>query len=325
MRTLDTVRDTRVRSSAIRSQRVVGRGAPWNVTKLAYSVVAIFGPTASGKSAVAHALAARLATKVVSADALQVYSGIPILTNQSPEPTRLTAFRELTEEMSVGEYAPLAHSEIDALIAANGHVVVAGGTGLYLRAALADLAIPAGADPEHRAALERGYDADPAAAHARLAEIDPAAAQAVHVNDRRRVVRALELAEVGDSLVPASDELWSSSMRHPTLVVGLEVSPDVLDRRIRARTGHMFARGAVAEAHAALSGPISKTAAKTLGLAELTSLSPDEAAARLVVRTRRYAAYQRKWMRRIPGISLVDADRSPEEVVDDVLDLACTR
>jgi tRNA dimethylallyltransferase len=325
MRTLDTVRDTRVRNSAIRSQWVVGRGAPRNVTKLAYSVVAVFGPTASGKSAVAHALAVRLATEVVSADALQVYAGMPILTNQSPETTRLTAFRELTEEMSVGEYASLAHAEIDALIAANGHAVVAGGTGLYLRAALADLAIPAPVDPERRGALERAYDVDPTAAHERLAEVDPAAAQAVHVNDRRRVVRALELAEVGDSLVPESEELWSSSMRHPTLVVGLEVSPDVLDRRIRARTADMVARGAVTEAHAALSGPISKTAAQALGLTELTSFSPDEAAERLVVRTRQYAAYQRKWMRRIPGIALVDADRAPEEVVDDVLDLARAR
>jgi tRNA dimethylallyltransferase len=324
MHTLDTVRDTRVRISAIRSQWVVGRGAPRNVTKLAYSVVAVFGPTASGKSAVAHALAARLATEVVSADALQVYAGMPTLTNQAPEPTRLTAFRELTEEMSVGEYASLAHSEIDGLIAATGHAVVAGGTGLYLRAALADLAIPAAVDPKHRAALERGYDADPAAAHERLAQIDPIAARTVHVNDRRRVVRALELAEVGDSLVPASDELWSSSMRHPTLVVGLDVSPDVLDRRIRARTHDMVARGAVAEAQAALSGPISKTAKQALGLTELTSLSPEAAAERLVVRTRQYAAYQRKWMRRIPDIALVDADRAPEEVVDDVVDLART-
>jgi len=295
------------------------------VTKLADSVVALFGPTASGKSAVAHALAARLETEVVSADALQVYRGIPILTNQTLEPTRLTAFRDLSEEMSVAEYASLAHTVIDDLIAANGSVVVAGGTGLYLRAALADLAIPASGDPVRRLELERIYDTDPSAAHERLAQADPAAAQLVHVNDRRRVVRALELAEAGRSLVPASDELWSISTRHPTLVVGLDVPSDELDRRIRARTEDMVARGAVAEAHAALAGPISKTASKALGLAELMSLPSDEAAERLVVRTRRYAAYQRKWMRRIPGIVLVDADRPREEVVDDVLDLARAR
>jgi len=110
-----TLRVPRVRISPLRSQWVVGRGAPRNVTTLAYSVVAIFGPTASGKSAVAHALAARLATEVVSADALQVYAGMPILTNQSPEPTRLTAFRDLTEEVGNDPTAALAHAEIDAV------------------------------------------------------------------------------------------------------------------------------------------------------------------------------------------------------------------
>ncbi len=114
-------------------------------------------------------------------------------------------------------------------------------------------------------------------------------------------------------------------MRHPTLVVGLDLPTDELDRRIRARAEMMIARGAVAEAHAAMSAPISRTAAKALGLTELATLPPDEALERLVERTRRYARYQRKWMRRIPGIELVDANRAPEEVVDDVIDLARAR
>ena len=325
MHTFAAVRDPRVRNSARRSQRVVGRGAPRDVTELAYSVIAIFGPTASGKSAVAQELAIRIGTEVVSADALQVYAGLPILTNQSPAPTRLTAFRDLSEEMSVGEYAGLAHAAIDELVATHGGAVVAGGTGLYLRAALADLAIPASVGPEQRAALERVYDEDPQAAHDRLEALDPAAAGRVHVNDRRRVVRALELAESGSSLVPATDELWSASMRHSTLVVGLELPAEELDRRIRARAEDMVARGAVAEARSATAGPISKTAAKALGLNELTTLPLDEATEQLVARTRRYAAYQRKWMRRIPGIALVDANRAPEEVVDDILDVARAR
>jgi tRNA dimethylallyltransferase len=147
----------------------------------------------------------------------------------------------------------------------------------------------------------------------------------VHPNDRRRVVRALELAEAGASLVPETDALWSTSTRHPTVVVGLELPADELDRRIRARAEAMIARGAVDEARTAIAGPISKTAAKALGLAELTTLPLAEATERLIERTRRYAAYQRKWMRRIPGIELVDADRPPGEVVDDVLDLARAR
>jgi tRNA dimethylallyltransferase len=325
MHTPGAVRDTRVRSSAIRSQWVVGRGAPRDVTKPAYPVVAVFGPTGSGKSAVAHQLAVHLGTEVVSADALQVYVGIPILTNQTSPPERLTAFRRLSEEMSVGEYAVRAHAAIDELVDTRGCAVVAGGTGLYLRAALADLGIPGAVAPETRARLERLYDADPKAAYERLVRADPGAARAVHANDRRRVVRALELAEEGDSLAPASGELWSTSMRHPTLVVGLDVPAEVLDRRIRSRAEEMIARGAVAEAEAAMSGSISKTAAKALGLAELTTLPPGEAIERLVERTRRYATYQRKWMRRIPGIELVDANRAAEEVVDDVVDLARAR
>jgi tRNA dimethylallyltransferase len=295
------------------------------MTTLRYSVIGIFGPTASGKSDVAHELAMRLRTEVVSADALQVYEGIPILTNQSPYPTRLTAIRTLADDMSVGEYAKLAHAEIDDLVAANGVAVVAGGTGLYLRAALADLAIPRAVARGTRARLEAMYDTDPPGAHARLRLLDATAAAAVHVNDRRRVVRALELAESGSSLVPATDELWSTGMRHRTLVVGLDVPPTVLAERIRERTRSMVARGAADEARAAITSPISRTAAKALGLNELTTLPLDEAAERIELRTRRYASYQRKWMRRIPGIELVRADRPAVEVVDAILDLARAR
>src|SRR5918999_3357633 len=182
-------------------------------------VIAIFGPTASGKSDVAEGLADRLGTEVVSADALQVYRGLPILTNQSPRPTRLVAIRELDEQMSVGEYATLAHAVIDELVEAHGCAVVAGGTGLYLRAALADLELPPPPAPGARERWEAAYDADATAAHARLLELDPGAAEAVHVHDRRRVVRALELAEAGESLATDENRLWSEQMRRPTIVV----------------------------------------------------------------------------------------------------------
>jgi tRNA dimethylallyltransferase len=325
MHTFVTVRAPRVGISALRSQRVVGWGAPQAVSTLRHSVVAIFGPTASGKSDVAHELATQLRTEVVSADALQVYDGIPILTNQSQYPARLTAIRSLSAEMSVGEYATLAHAEIDDLVVANGVAVVAGGTGLYLRAALADLAIPEAVPRAARARLEAMYDSDPSEAHAHLERLDVAAAAAVHVNDRRRVVRALELAESGSSLVPAADELWSTSMRHTTLVIGLVVPPAVLAERIRDRTRDMVGRGAAEEARAAMASPLSRTAAKALGLVELTTLPLDEAAERIEMRTRRYASYQRKWMRRIPGIELVRADPPAVEVVDAILDLARAR
>ncbi len=325
MHTLDTIRDTRVSISALRLQWVVGWGAPQNVTKLGHEVVAIFGPTASGKSAVAQLIADALDTEVVSADALQVYRGLAILTNQPSEPTRLVGIRDLGETMSVGEYATLAHDAIDDLVTMHGTAVVTGGTGLYLRAALADLEIPPAVDHATRTQLEQVYDDDPDAAYVRVGELDPVAAASVHVNDRRRVVRALELALAGETLAPATNRLWSETTRRPTLVVGLELPGAELERRIDARTDEMIRRGVVDEVRDALRTPVSHTAHKALGLDELATLPVAEARERLVLRTRRYAAYQRKWMRRIPGIVLIDADRPVEQVADAVLDVARSR
>ncbi len=230
-----------------------GPGCPKKLPEFP-EVLAVFGPTASGKSAVAEALAVRLATEVVSADALQVYRGLPILTNQPTTPTRLVAIRELTDEMSVGEYARLAHEAIDELVAANGAAVVAGGTGLYLRAAVADLKLPPAPAPGARERWDAAYDADPEAAYARLEEVDPRAAAVVHATDRRRVVRALELAELGESLAPDDDRLWSGETRRPTLVAGLEIAGDRLEQRIEARAEEMLAAGVVDEVRTALAG-----------------------------------------------------------------------
>jgi tRNA dimethylallyltransferase len=284
-------------------------------------VVAIFGPTASGKTAVSQRVAIELTTEVVSADALQVYRGLPILTNQPETPTRLVAIRDLSQEFSVGEYASLAHAAIDELVDASGIAVVSGGTGLYFRAALVDLELPPSPENGARARWERLYDENPVATFAQLTELDPIAASLVHRNDRRRVVRALELAENDSSLAPARNRLWSSATRRPTLVVGLDLPPESLERRIRQRAAEMFRRGAVAEARRATARAVSRTADKALGLRELTTLTESEALERLVVRTRRYSAYQRKWMRRIEGIVMLDGDRHSEEVARAILDL----
>ena len=290
------------------------------------TVIGIFGPTASGKSRVAAEVAARIPAELVSADALQVYRGLPILTNQPSEPTRMVGIWPLDREASVGEYAPLAHAAVDEILAAGRTPIVVGGTGLYLRAALAELALPPAPAPGARQRWEQFYDERGAAgAHARLEELDAAAAAAVHANDRRRVVRALELADAGASLAPGEDRLWAAETRHPTLVVGLDVPKNVLERRIEERTCAMFDEGVQEEVSRALAGTVSLTARQALGLQEVATLPRDEAIAALVVRTRRYAAYQRRWMRRIPGIAMVDADRPPGEIADDIVALARTR
>ena len=287
------------------------------------AVVAIFGPTASGKSAVAEALAERIPAELVSADAMQVYRGLPILTNQSSFPTHLVGLWPLSHEASVAEYQEVAHATIDAILERGRIPVVVGGTGLYLRAALAPLALPPPPAAGARERWERLYDRLGAQAmHAVLAERDPAAAAAVHANDRRRIVRALELVEAGASLRPREDRLWSGDLRHPTLIVGLDVPKDVLDRRIEERTRSMFGRGVEDEVGRALASPLSSTARHVHGLREIAALPREEAIDALIARTRRYAAYQRKWMRRIPGLVSLAADRPAGEVADEVLELA---
>lgn len=289
-------------------------------------VLAVFGPTASGKTAVAEALAARLPGEVVSADALQAYRGLPILTNQPDRPTRLVGVWPLDHEGSVGEYQRLAHAAVDEILADGRIPVVAGGTGLYLRAALAELDLPPAPPPGAREAWERLYDEEGAQrAHALLAERDAAAAAVVHPNDRRRVVRALELSEAGASLRPPRDRLWSQEMRRPTVIVGLDVPSEELERRIEARARAMAERGAGAEARAALAGRLSASARKVIGLEEFARLPQEEAVAAVALRTRRYAAYQRKWLRRIPGAVSVAADRPPDAVADAILEVARTR
>jgi tRNA dimethylallyltransferase len=289
-------------------------------------VIAIFGPTASGKSAVAEALAERIPARLISADAMQVYRGVPILTNQSDFPTELVGIWGLGHEASVGEYAKLAHAAVDGALDQGLTPVVVGGTGLYLRAALVELDLPPAPGPDERERWEQTYDElGPTAAHELLAERDPQAAARVHANDRRRVVRALELSEAGASLAPQDGRLWSDDVRHPTLLVGLDVPTDVLEARIDERTRTMFERGAVEEARRALSGPVSSSARTIHGLVEVATLSPEEAFGALVRRTRRFAAYQRKWMRRIPGLVSLPADRPPGEVADAILEVARAR
>jgi tRNA dimethylallyltransferase len=289
-------------------------------------VVAIFGPTASGKTAVAEVVADRLEGEVISADSMQAYRGLPILTAQPQRPTRLVGIWPLTYEGSVAEYAELAHAAIDELLADGRTPVVAGGTGLYLRAALVDLGLPPAPPPGARAHWEELYDRLGAErAHAVLAERDPEAAAHVHANDRRRVVRALELSELGSSLNPDADRLWTDEVRHATIVFGLDVPRDVLLERIERRAREMFEAGVVDEARKALAGDVSATAIRALGLREVAELPPDEALEALIVRTGRYAAYQRKWMRRIPGLVSVNANRPAEEIADEIVQVARAR
>jgi tRNA dimethylallyltransferase len=298
-------------------------------------VIGIFGATASGKSALALALARRVPSEIVSVDAMQVYAGVETLTNQpsaaerAEVPHHLVGFLPLTETSSVGAHAPLAHAAIDAAAERGALPLVVGGTGLYLRAALAELDLPPAVGVAERARWERFYDERGAgAALGELERRDPRAASRLHANDRRRVVRALELAERGTSLAPERDRLWGSGMRRPALVAVVSWPRAELRARIAARTEAMLAGGALDEVRALRAAGIepSPTAARILGLAQLGAhLDGDralaEVAAEITLRTGQYARRQETWARRIPeSIELAGAD-GPERNADRLLEL----
>ena len=288
-------------------------------------VIALFGPTAAGKSAVAGLLREPLGAEVVSADSAALYAGLPVLTAAPPYPARLVGTVPLDRNVSVGEYQRWAHAAVDEILDANAIAVVAGGTGLYFRAALSRLEIPPPPSPERRAHWQCVYDREgPEAAHALLAERDPAAAARVHANDRKRVIRALELAEAGESLAPVNDTLWTAEARHPTLIVTLDLPLEELDRRIEERTQAMAADGAVDEARRAWGRPLSDTARKVLGLEQFATLSLQEAVAEVARATKRLARYQRKWLRNLRGAVRLDGNRPAEEIADEIIALGRT-
>ena len=287
------------------------------------AVIGLFGPTASGKTAVAGALRERLDAVIVSADSAAVYEGLPVLTAAPEYPARLVGIVPLDRDVSVGDYQTRAHEAVDEAVARGRPAVVAGGTGLYFRAALAALALPPPPAAGRRAFWQGEYDRlGGTEAHALLATRDPAAAARVHPNDRKRVVRALELAEAGRSLAPEADTLWGGPLRHPTLVVALDAPLEVLDRRIHERTLAMVERGAVDEASRAWSGNLSPTARKVLGLEQFATLPVEQAVEEVEQATRRLARYQRKWLRRMASAVTLDATRPAEELADAIVALA---
>jgi tRNA dimethylallyltransferase len=291
---------------------------------VADAVLALFGPTASGKTAVARAMLDLVPAEVISADAAALFRGLPVLTAAPDYPARLVGIFDVEHDVSVAEFQRLAFAAVDDVIAAGRTPIVVGGTGLYLRAALADLELPPPPAEGARERWQEFYDVEGAVrAHGRLQTVDPEAAARVHANDRRRVVRALELADAGSSL--AGDALWSPDTRRPTLVFGLEVTDEVLEERIAVRTDWMLEHGAVDEARAALARPLSGSARKLMGLVDFAELPANEARAAVVASNRRLARYQRKWMRRIPGLVAVDGNRGAAEVAAEIVATARAR
>jgi tRNA dimethylallyltransferase len=294
-------------------------------------VIALFGPTGVGKTELAIELGRLLRADgerpvAVSADALQVYQGLETLTGAATPHERaqlehrLISFLPVDASFSAGQYAELAHAEIDALLAAGARPIVVGGTGLYLRAALAELRLrpppPEGARERWLAELERR---GPAALHAVLRERAPWAADEIEPGDRQRIVRALELLDAGEFEPHGEEsELWTGDTRRSTLLVGLVMERDQLYRRIDARVDAMLAAGAEDEVRRANAAGASLTARKALGFQDLLAGDVES----MKRRTRNYARRQLTWMRKLAGVHMVDTTgRSPADAAAEILGL----
>ena len=282
-------------------------------------VLAVVGPTATGKSELAIALATRVGGEVVNADSMQLYRGMDIGTAKVPPderrvPHHLLDVWPVTKSAAVAEYQQLARATI-ADVHARGRVpVLVGGSGLYLRGALDDLEFP-GESPEIRARryadlAERGARA----LHAELAERDPTAAAAILPTNGRRIVRALEVIELTGRPFTATMPGFESV--YDTTFVGLD--REDLDERVASRVDRMIELGFVAEVRELLGAGLrdSPTAGKALGYAQLLAVLDDRGhlvgdlrgAVEATVRaTRRFVRRQRSWFRRDPRITWLDA------------------
>ena len=294
-------------------------------------VIALFGPTGMGKTEIAIALAESLDAEIVSADSMQVYRGLAIVTNQPTAeqlarvPHHLVGIVDPREEFSVARYAGLAQAAIDDVLGRGRRVVVAGGSGLYLRAALGGLTFGGPPSAARRPLLETLAATDPGALRERLRQADPAVFAAIDAGNPRRLVRAVEALETGGrSPAPhAGDALWSSAgLRWPTRLLALEVDRQRLRERVEERVEEMARRGLLDEI-AALPRPLSRTVAQAIGVREMLAvlageLSLDDALAGMKARTRGYVRRQLTWMRKLNADIIPTSARPPESVAREI-------
>jgi tRNA dimethylallyltransferase len=281
-------------------------------------VIAVVGPTAAGKSDLALRLAHAFGGEIVNADSMQLYAGMDIGTakltvaERQGVPHHLLDIWDVRQTASVAEYQRLAREAIAAIQGRGLVPVLAGGSGLYVRAALDPLEFP-GTDPQLRTRLEAELaERGPAVLHARLAGLDPVAAAAILPSNGRRIVRALEVIELSGR--PFSAVLPDYEALYPAVQVGLAVDRAELDQRITDRTARMFAAGLAEEVAGLARAGLreGRTASRALGYAQVLRFlegeySLAEAHAQTVLATRRFVRRQESWFRRDPRVTWLPA------------------
>lgn len=293
-------------------------------------MLVILGPTASGKSDAAMALARQVGGELLSVDSMQVYRGMDIGTAKPTPAERAEVRHHLIDvagpdqPFTVARFVDLADEVIRDARQRRVPLVLTGGTPLYYKALFDGLFGGPGADAAVR---DRLRAVPPDELHRRLLAVDPAAAARIHVNDSKRLIRALEVFELTGRPISSFQTDWSApARRHEAAWVGLAWDKDALNRRINARVKGMLAAGWVEEVRGLLAryGTLSHTAAEATGYRELIEhvegrLPLDVAAERIKIATRQLARRQMKWFRRFPGVTWIPADQPPDAIATRIL------
>lgn len=285
-------------------------------------LLVLVGPTAVGKTGAAVALCQAFGAEIVNADSVQVYRGLdigsakPTLAERAQAPHHLVDVADPDQEMTAAHFAELADQAIAQIRAQGKPVLVAGGTGLYVRALLFGLAPTPAVDPGLRADLARQWQAQgPQALHARLAALDPASAQRLPAGDRQRVLRALEVClQTGQPYSQHLARHGFSQERHAHRVVGLTRPRPELNQRIEERCRQMWEQGLIEETRALLAAGLSPQAKslQTLGYRQALAVlegrqEPQAALAEMIQKTKAYAKRQMTWFRAMQGINWLPA------------------
>ena len=295
-------------------------------------VFAISGPTSSGKTNLAIKLAQNIDGEVIGVDSSQIYKSIPIGTAQPSKkeldaiPHHLIGIKDLNEPISAGEYAKLVDEKIYEIIDRKKVPILCGGTGLYFKALFEGIFSDSKTDLDIRKRLEKEYDIDKEVLYKKLESIDPNYALKVHINNKKRLIRALELYETtGKNMSDNfSSENEKSDFHDRFFTVYLKMSRPILQKRIVKRTNYMLENGLIEEVKNIIDKGYDVSQLDYIGFDEIASylianMSLEEACEKIIIRTRQYAKRQLKWFDAQEFNIVIDADNiNSDDMVDKI-------
>ena len=298
-------------------------------------IFSIFGPTGIGKSSLAIELAKKIDGEIIGVDSRQIYNGIPIGTAQPDSsqlnevPHHLIGFKKLNEKVSAGEYVELIDNKIDKIIQKNKSPILCGGTGLYFKSLKDGIFEGSHTNEDIRSRLEKEYEIDKEKLFRSLQKIDPDYSNKVHINNKKRLIRALEVFETTGKPMSENFDASSKNSRYANnfYFVYLKMHNDLLHPRILKRIKYMIDEGIIDEVEEIIKHKINISHIDYIGFKEVSSflnkeISINEAIENIFVRTRQYAKRQKKWFNVNPyDISFDLGDISKNDIVDKLIQI----